>query len=421
MPRPDTPEALDALRGVGGGIMKGRLVWVIAAVLLAAAVVSIPGAGAKASGPAWAYLLYLDADNSLDVNAGAHHIPVVQSDLDELMSVGSTADVAVYVLVDRYAGPSNLFYVTKGGLVEQTAFALDSQEANMGDPATLRSFVAYATAAVKPAHTLLVFWDHGSPDYVAYDEHAGTSGGTDRLTHQEVIQALDGFHVDVIGADECLVGQLEVAYEYVAKGLQADYLVAAETYTGWRGFPYDWTLQDLVDHPEMSARDAAGMMVEETQRLLSASPHSGEEINAHAAIDLAAIPALASSVIDLTNLLTPDMKANADLVSKARGSAVYSYGANAANLIDLKTFALRIAQGTRSDAIRAASLAVAAAVDAAVVALQATKTTDHQLNGLGIAFPNHPSEVPSYYAAFAFPATGWMDFLEAYWGACGTT
>lgn len=163
------------------------------------------------------------------------------------------------------------------------------------------------------------------------------------------------------------------------------------------------------------------MMVEETQRLLSASPHSGEETNAHAAIDLAAIPALASSVIDLSNLLTPDMKANADLVSKARANAVFSYGANAANLVDLKTFALRIAQGTRSAAIRAASLAVAANVDAAVVALQATKTTDHQLTGLGIALPNHPSEMPSYYANFAFPAIGWMDFLQAYWAACGAT
>jgi hypothetical protein len=345
----------------------------------------------------------------------------VQSDFDELMSVGSTAQVVVYVLVDRFAGPANLFLVQPGALVEQTAFALDGQEANMGDPSTLRSFVGYVSDAAKPRHTLLVFWDHGSPNYVAFDEHAGPSGGSDRLTHQEVIQALDGFHVDVIGADECLVGQVEVAYEYVMKGLQTDYLVAAETYTGWRGFPYDWTLERLVDRPEMSARQVAVMMIEETQRLLSQPPHSGEEINAHAAFDLSQVPSLASSVIDLTNLLMPDMKANAGLVSKARADAVYSYGANAMNLVDLKTFVLRIAQGTRSDAVRAASLAVAARVDSVVIALQATKTTDHQLTGLGIALPNHPSEVPGYYANFAFPGTGWLDFLEAYWAACGAT
>jgi hypothetical protein len=386
---------------------------------LVAAVMFVPAANAAQPHAKWLYLLYLDADNSLDVNAGAHHVPVVESDFGELMSVGSTPDVIAYVLVDRYAGPTNLFRVEKGALVEQTAFALNGQEANMGDPATLRSFVAYTSAAARPDHTLLIFWDHGSPNYVAFDEHAGPAGGADRLSHQEVVQALDGYHIDVIAADECLVAQLEVAYEYVARGLQTDFLVAAETYTGWRGFPYDWTLQALVDHPDLSARETAMMVVQETQRLLSAAPHSGEEVNDHAAIDLARIPALGSSVLQLGNLLMSDMKANADLISKARAAGVYSYGANALNLIDLKTFALRIAAGTSSTEIRDAATLVAANVEAAVLAIQATKTTDHQVSGIGVALPNHEKEVPGYYAAFAFPTAGWWDFLAAYWAASG--
>ena len=401
--------------------MRRRLAFVLAGLMLMAAIVSVPTATAAGAPPDWAYLLYLDADNSLDVYAGAHHVPVVQSDLDELMSVGSTPRVAVYVLVDRYEGAANLFLVQRGRLVEQASFALNGQEANMGDPATLRAFVAFATDAVHARHTLLIFWDHGSPDYVAYDEHAGPAGGADRLTHQEVIQALDGYHVDVIAADECLVGQLEVAYEYATQGLRTDYLVAAQTYTGWRGYPYDWTLRALVEQPRMSAREVASMLIQETQRLLSDNRAGGEETHAPAAFDLAAVPTLAASVIDLTRLLMPDMKANAGLVSKARAGAVYSYGANALNLIDLKTFVLRIARGTDSDGIRDACLEVAARVDAVVMALQATQTTDHQLTGLGIALPNHPGEVPSYYANFAFPAAGWMTFLEAYWAANGAT
>lgn len=401
--------------------MRRQVAFVLAALLFGVAIVSIPVARADTARPAWAYLVYLDADNSLDAYAGAHHVPVVESDLNELTSVGSTADVVVYALVDRYSLPNHLYRVDAGTLVDQTSFGLDGQELNMGDPATLRAFVAYVSATDHPLHTLLVFWDHGSPNYVAFDEHAGPAGGTDRLTHQEVIQALDGYHVDVVGADECQVAQLEVAYEYATQGLDADYLVAAETYTGWRGFPYDWTLGALVERPSMSAKDVAVMMVTETDRLLSQPPHSGEEVNSHGAIDLAAIPNLANSVIDLSRLLSENMKANADLVSKGRAAGIYSYGGNAANLVDLKTFVLRIAQGTRSDAIRAASLAVAANVDLAVVALQATKTTDHQLTGLGIALPNHPSEVPAYYGGYAFPALGWMDFLEAYWAANGAT
>ena len=399
--------------------MTKRVALAVVVLALVAAVVFVPTAKAAQPHAKWLYLLYLDADNSLDVNAGAHHVPVVESDFGELMSVGSTRDVIAYVLVDRYAGPTNLFRVEKGALAEQTGFALDGQEANMGDPATLRSFVAYASTAARPDHTLLVFWDHGSPNYVAFDEHAGPGGGTDRLTHQEVIQALDGYHVDVVAADECLVAQLEVAYEYVAGGLQADYLVAAETYTGWRGFPYDWTLQALVDHPELNARETAIMMVQETQRLLSAAPYSGEEVNDHAAIDLAQVRTLGSSVLDLADLLMSDMKANADLVSKARAAGVYSYGTNALNLVDLKTFALRIVDGTSSPEIRDAGAIVAANVDVAVVAIQATKTTNHQVSGIGLALPNHAKEVPEYYAAFAFPSAGWMEFLTAYWAASG--
>lgn len=401
--------------------MRRRVAFVLAALLVMAAVVTVPLATARGAPPAWAYLVYLDADNSLDLYAGAHHVPVVQSDLDELMSVGSDANVVVYVLVDRVAGPANLYRVDPGRLVEQTAFALDGQEANMGDPATLRSFVAYVTDVSHPAHMLLVFWDHGSPQYVAYDEHAGPAGGVDRLTHQEVVLGLSGYHVDVIANDECSVGQIEVAYEYVAKGLRTDYLVAAETYTGWRGFPYDWTLARIVADPGMTSREVAVMMVEETQRLLSENPYSGEETNAHAAIDLGQIPALAASVFDLTQTLMPDMKVNAHLVSKARANAVFSYGANAMNLMDLKTFAVRLSEVARSAAIRTAALEVAANVDLTILALQATQTTDHQLTGLGIAFPNHPGEVPAYYGDFAFPAAGWMAFLEAYWAACGAT
>lgn len=407
--------------------MTRRMVLAVAVVaLFAATVFALPANGvvgpskdAVSSHAKWLYLLYLDADNSLDANAGAHHVPVVQSDLDELMSVGSTPDVGVFVLVDRYAGPSNLFRVDHETLVEQTGFALNRQEANMGDPATLRAFVSYATTAVAADRILLTFWDHGSPNYVATDEHAGPTGGTDRLTHQEVIQALMGFHVDVLAADECLVGQLEVAYEYVADGLQADYLVAAETYTGWRGFPYDWTLQALADHPDMTGREAAIMMAQETQRLLSAPPHSGEQVNSHTAIDLGKVRALGTSVLDLGRLLMSDMKTNADLVSKGRAAGVYSYGANAMNLVDLKTFALRVAAGTRSAEVRDACSVVSANVDDAVLALQATRTTDHQLYGIGIALPNHAKEMPGYYASFAFPSAGWLDFLAMYWAASG--
>ena len=363
----------------------------------------------------WRYLLYLDADNSLDVNAGAHHLPVVQSDFDELMSVGSSKDVVVYVLVDRVAGPANLFKVNRGSMTELKDFALDGQEANMGDPATLRAFVEYTFEAAPAEHTLLMFWDHGSPLSVATDDHP-----SDRLTVKEVIQALSGYRVDVIGADECLVGQVDVAYEWLKGGLDTQYLLVSETYTGWRGYPYDTTLRRMVDTPTMSPREVAIAFVEETQKLLSKPPYSGEEVNCHAAVDMSKVGPLVSSLMDLTKLLSSDMKASKNIVSKARGEACFSYGANAMNVVDLKTFVEVISQGSSSPAIKALCARVLSDFDQTVIALQATRTTDHQINGLGVVFPNHSWETPSYYWSYAFMADGWQAFLQSYWAAAGS-
>jgi hypothetical protein len=391
----------------------------LAIVMIAGSMFLVPGASGGKTQVKWMELIYLDADNSLDVSAGAHHVPVVESDYDELMSVGSTSDVVAYVLADRFDGPANLFKIEKGSMTEMKGWAMNGKELNMGDPATLRSVVTYTMKLSKPLHTLLMFWDHGSPQYVAWDDHDG-SGGSDALTHNEVIQALSGFHVDIIGADECLVGQLDVMYEYAAKGLSMDFFCASETYTGWRGYPYDRILGELVANPDMNEREAATMMIEQTDLLLSENPYMGEEVNCHAAIDMSKVMALGQSVIDLGKMLSADMKDNAGIVSKARGGANYAYGGNAANLPDLKILVELVAKNSPDASIDAACAIAIANFEVTVIALQATQTLDHQLYGLGIMFPNHSWETPSYYADYEFPSDGWMDFLEAYWGAAGS-
>ena len=391
----------------------------LAVVMIAGSMFLVPGASGGRNQPKWMELVYLDADNSLDVSTGAHHVSVVEDDYNELMSIGSTSDVVVYVLADRFDGPANLFKIEKGSMTEMMGWALNGKELNMGDPATLRSVVTYTMKQSNPLHTLLMFWDHGSPEYVAWDDHDG-NGGSDKLTHNEVIRALSGIHVDVIGADECLVGQVDVMYEYASKGLSTDYFCASETYTGWRGYPYDWILRELVDNPSMTEREVAVMMIEQVNLLLSENPYSGEEVNSHTAVDMSRVIELGQSVIDLGNLLSEDVKDNAGIISKSRGGACYSYGGNAANLVDLKTFVQLVAKNSQDSDVKAACARVIDVFDETVIALQVTQTVDHQLYGLGIMLPNHSWECPSYYADYMLPSDGWMDFLEAYWGAAGS-
>jgi len=391
---------------------------IIVAVFAISSMMVLPNAGAQHQAQhKWLFLLYLDADNSLDVNVG--NVPVVQSDLDELMSVGSTASVTAYALVDRFDGPVHLFKFNKGSMEEMKDYWLNGMEANMGDPKTLRTFVEYTSAASPADHTMLIFWDHGSPKGVAWDDHTTDAGGSDFLSQWEVVQALSGYKVDVIGADECNVGHMEVAYEY-AMGINAGYLVAAETYTGWRGFPYDAVLRELTKDPSMTSREAAVMLVEQTQLLLDKPPYSGERINSHAAFELTKVPALAGSLKSLSDLLVADMSNSVQVISRARGVAQYCYGANAMGVVDLQTFVKEIGAKSSSQAIRGAAAAALANLDSVIVAVHATGSTDHMLAGLGIGFPDHSWEMSSYYPDFAFAGQGWLNLMESYWAAHGS-
>ena len=395
--------------------LKGIAIALIA-VCLASSVMFVPGASSQQQ-TKWLYLLYLCADNSLDVKA--NNVWVVQDDLDELMSVGSTDDVVCYVLVDRLAGPANLLRIEKGSTLEIAHADLNGIEINMGDPATLRSFVTFAFTETPTDRALLVFWDHGSLRYVASDDHVSENNKGDVLTHFEVVQALSGLKVDVIAADECNVGQLEIAYEY-AVNTQTDYLVAAETYTGWRGFPYDATFREMTENPDMTARDAAIMMVDETQLLLNQPPYMGERINSHGAFDLSKAVDLVGSLKSLAEALASDIDNHAGVISKARGHAQYCYGANAGNRIDLRMFVQSISISTPSEVVEDLCIAVLNDFDDTVVALHATHSLHNMAFGLGITFVDHFREWPGFYSDFAFAAQGWMDFVNAYCAVHGT-
>ncbi len=399
---------------------KRIVVGLLVIVLLAGAFLAPSVNAAKPADVQWKYLIYLVADNNLDVEAGLHHTPVVQDDFDELMSVGSTDEVVCYVFVDRWYGPANLFKVMKEEMVEMTDFAFNGIEANMGDPATLRGFVEYTYEATPSDHTVLMFWNHGSPEIIAWDDNGPAEGVGDALTHLEVLEALDGYRVDVMGADECNVGQVEVAYQYAVGGLDCDYLLASETYTGWRGYPYDQTFARLVADPSMDSRECAAMFIEEVTILLSKPPYMSEAINNHAAIDLVTVKELVASLRELTDMLAEDPVKYASAISTARGAAMFSYGANAIDLIDLRDFVAALgSEPSMPSEIKDACAETLEAFDETIVALQVWKPLMDKVHGLGVLFVKHEWEVPDYYYGYAMPNEFWLAFLESYWTAVG--
>ncbi|HUU07105.1 MAG TPA: clostripain-related cysteine peptidase [Thermoplasmata archaeon] len=403
------------------------------AVLAAQPVIAGSDMGSKMGkeqlSPTWRVLVYLDGDNNLDTILGSDEVGVVETDLLELMAVGSTENVDVFTLVDRFAGPAVLYKVHPGELEEMTDYVFHNQEVNMGDPVTLTSFVSYAFEESPAQYTLIVFWDHGTPYYIAWDDHPSDEEGVgyDVLTHKEVIEALDGYHIDILGADECLVGQVEVAYQYSALA-DVDYLVASECYTGWRGIAYDRILEEIELDREITPEELSIAITEHFTDMMLDTPYMAEMVNSKAAVDLSCMDALAGSIGDLTTLMIPDMESYLTAIKSAQASAQILYGTNAVSRVDLGAFIDSLAQNVGDAAVKAACEAILAAYDAAIIGLGTSMLTDGLHTGLGIYLPLTPSHSleelmldgsEEEYRSYAFPQLGWMDFIEAYWIANG--
>ena len=379
--------------------------------------------------PTWLVLVYLDGDNNLDVTLGSSEVGVVQEDLNELMRVGSTENVDAFTLVDRFDGPAVLYRVLPDELEEMTDYQFHEDEVNMGDPRTLRSFVSYAFNKSEAEQTIIVFWDHGTPYYIALDDHPceGDEVEPDSLTHKEVISALDGYHIDILGADECLVGQVEVAYEY-ARFADVDYLVASECYTGWRGIAYDRILEEIDANPGITPRELSEAMTVHFTEMLSMPPYKAEIINSKAAVDLGMMDDLSKSICGLAEVLTKDIDEYTNALMTARCSSQILYGTTAVSRVDLGNFVEVLSENVADQGVKAACSAVMDSYAEAVFAIGTTMITEPLHTGLGIYFPiapNHSLEEfmlggsDAEYRSYAFPQLGWMDFIETCWDAHG--
>ncbi|WP_448535580.1 clostripain-related cysteine peptidase, partial [Pseudothermotoga sp.] len=163
----------------------------------------------------WLVLCWFGADNNLS--------SYVNSDLEEMKSAAK--DVAVIAFVDRVGTMSDGIY----------ALSMDSvfvrieffNETNSGSGTNLSWFVnKYGTCDANKKS--LILWNHGSawddtdpyrPKGISYDDQS-----RDFLTTLELKNALQGTRWDVLGFDACLMGSVEVLYEF--KDL-ADYFLAS--------------------------------------------------------------------------------------------------------------------------------------------------------------------------------------------------
>jgi len=396
--------------------VKKSLCVLLALVFAVSAVGHVTAGKNKPDTANWNILCYLQADNNLN--------DLTQEDLDEFMAVGSSDEVNVLVLMDKLDAPAYMYYIVPGDMILQEDYAYNGEEINTGDPAVFEDFLVYAETKYPAEHTLIFFWDHGSPTAGVGVDETTPEGVRDWLTHHEVIDVLKDHTVEVLAMDECSIGQIEVAVEY-ARSLDTEYLVASESYIGYRGFPYDWILERLVEDPDMTPFELSVVCVEEFERLFMTTPYRTEILTTQSVIALDHIEQLAAEFGHLLDALTTALPEFDAIIGAARCDATMPWGATSMGTIDLPTFVQGIAEAAPDNSeVEQSAMDFLEVYESAVPAMSATKNSEHYgYQGLGILFPQSASFLTiscasmfEVYKTFDFPDDGWLQFLGAYWG-----
>lgn len=290
-------------------------------------------AGAAEALAEWTIAVYLDGDNNLEDFAVL--------DLAEMASVGSTERIRVVVLVDMFQanvlglGSTRRGEVIKGSFEEAWA-ALDAMpEADMGSPATLDAFIRYARESFPAKRHAVILWDHGNgwvpPDVdLAADAddrrkatpvravcHDATQGSMLSIADVRTALLAADPPTDILGFDACLMGMLEVAYEFAPC---AAMMVASEKTIPATGWPYELVLEGLAASDDLSARAAAAVMVDSYgRRYLGDEPLAATDLAA--AVELvSALNALLDSVLGAGGA-----DAIADVAEACLASAPFDY------------------------------------------------------------------------------------------------
>ena len=369
--------------------------------------------GGSADAGSWTVLVYQIADNNLE--------PFALADLQEMASIESSENLDMVVLSDRSTGETadpvlniddwdtaKTFEVGEGELTEVS----DQGELDMGDPATLRDFVAAGFEAHPADNHAVVLWDHGAGwPGMGPDESSG-----DLLTLPEIQQGLsDGMaaagvdKLDVVGFDACLMATYEVG---LAMAPLADYMIASQELEP--GIGWDWSAFDTLSDGGADAVEL-GRTVLAGYQASADSQDQGADITL-SLTDLAALDDVETGVTAMTDTVAGDIGSYAGLLGQERTQNL-SFGrspdpAQDTGLTDLGQLSERLGSG--DEAIAAVADQVSAALDAAVIDSVSGPTTAGA-SGLSVYFPTSGEQFSPDYAEVQDDS--WAPLLDAYYTA----
>ena len=391
----------------------------------------------------WTFMVYLDGDCDLEQFA--------ISDMNEMEEIGSTEDVNIVVLVDRWDGTgadeahpddtsngdwtdARIYYITKDN--DTTEIRSDSVaelgEVNMGDPDTLIDFAEFVYDEYPAQRYALIFWDHGMgwPGVCPDDsEAADNPWGKDFLNMAELDGALDEItsnyrkKLDIIGFDACLMGMLEVDYEIADYG---DLRVGSEEAEPGDGLLYKDFLDDLIATPDMNPEALAKLM---TTSFVSSytdgkpMPDDTADIT-QSAVDLGLVGPIVTALNGFSDLLISNIDTYNEEIMMAR-YRTQDFGGEFES-VDLADFAKNVKESVDDAAITSAATALVNAVNLAVIE-EGHGEERPASTGMAIYFPENNETcsqgegayTPDYGDISFAEDTSWDDFLLALYDEFG--
>lgn len=443
----------------------------LAGTLLLAFAVALSGAApARADVAQWTVLVYLDADNNLDVDG--------LTTFAELATVPDSHEVNVVVQYDRpptahesdESWSETLRFKMAYGLEPLRGKAIESEgELDMGDPATLADFIDWGVQHYPARHYALVIWDHGGGyrmmvrgmDGESASVHAGVDcdplhgeaserstamsplksiswddTSQDQLYNQEVQSAILAARLasplDVLGFDACLMSMVETGYEFRK---EARVMVASEELVPGLGWPYHLWVKALVQRPDMTPAEL-GKVIVASYADFYRNPQYHSPWNTLSVTDLSQAAVLAGKVSTLANACIHSMHTQRPVFTATR-AACKEYGVSKETQeapfyhVDLGRWSELVSQKATDPVVRQAAREVVSGIAQAVLADSVGDCNggDFGSRGLAIYFPStadayrtdkraengYEKSNTKFPVDFVVEST-WSDFLHAYLG-----
>jgi len=352
----------------------------------------------------WTVIVLLDGDNNLSDYA--------EYDIEEMGSVKFNPQVKLRVLAD-FSKDEALIVESNdetGSLTKEPY----GGEPDMANAETLESFIRETMDKYPANKTMLIFWNHGDGWRSDLEEKGAATDDTSDtyLPMNEVVDMLsrlqkDGYQIDLIGFDECLMGSIEVFWDV---GQFAQAVVASEAIEPGDGWDYVRFLGKLLSNPSADPYTAGKYAVDAYREYYSGAQGL-------------TLMVLSKEEIDdiVSNINSLALKLNSSNFHEFESARENSYTIpGVSELIDLYSF---VSQLDFEEAKNIASI-----IDRAYKFV-----SDDNLNGVSIFFPeddeNYASTLVCYYATTPgqvpcfedktyynpFAKNYWDEFLKNYY------